>query len=578
MQPRSFNVLDSSAGKYIRTRPVNIQPGSKESFGIARNWLSDCLHGQDHASCRRASSSFMPTRLIEIVQRPVDSEIEGEWRIRLSYPDQTAPYAALSYCWGGDQPLKATRDSEHGWLQDINWEQVPQTLRDAVITSSELNIRFLWIDSLCILQDDDHDKAHEISQMPQIYGHSTVTIAAARSDTARQGFLHDRDLETDITKFPNLIFEVPFRCPTGDLASVTLLRPFDRREPTITRAWTLQEGLLASRVLEIGTRNTSWYCQETWDLKGNYTDGWKVRPQFRDGGTYCLDHDHEVFQAPFKNQSNWQYQARAVGTRSALELWLKTVHAYTSRALTFPSDKLLAISAIAEKYGTVFNDDYLAGLWRFSLPISLVWSVNPLNGLLLPRPKEYRAPSWSWAAVEGPVYLDLRKKAYQGVMEVEPRDVLSQVIACEVKLSNKGFQYGTISSGTLTMKGFVRDALWSKDNNLLVKRSRTPKEEGSEGYCAENWLEWKADAADDAVDAFNTGKAKTVSVLLLSVIGEDRGSRNQVGLVLRKLDDSRFRRVGMFSTGQTKIRGQPRFDDDAWSLFADCQEEVVTII
>lgn len=141
--------------------------------------------------------------------------------------------------------------------------------------------------------------------MPQIYSNSTVTIAAAPSGSALEGFLHDKDLKADITKVPDLAFKLPFYCPNGDIGSVTLLQPFEHGEPTTTRAWTLQEGLLAPQVLEIGTRKTTRYCQKTWALKGNYTDGWKVRPQFRDGRTYCLDHDHEVFRALFKKQSNW---------------------------------------------------------------------------------------------------------------------------------------------------------------------------------------------------------------------------------------------------------------------------------
>jgi hypothetical protein len=196
----------------------------------------------------------MPTRLIEIVQRPGDSEIEGKWQIRLTRPQQTKPYTTLSYCWGGDQPLKATRATENSWLQGIEWQLLPQTIRDAVITSSELDIYLIWIDSLCILQDDDNDKAQEISQMPHIYSHSILTISAARASSVRDGFLQYRGLETDITKFPDLIFELPFRCPNGDLGSVTLLHPFEENgEPTTARAWTLQEGLLSSRVLEVGT-------------------------------------------------------------------------------------------------------------------------------------------------------------------------------------------------------------------------------------------------------------------------------------------------------------------------------------
>jgi hypothetical protein len=151
-----------------------------QALDLARRWLSDCVNGERHAVCQQKTGTNMPTRLIEIIGTPRNGEEEEEnWSVRLTHPQKSEPYVALSYCWGGDQPLKAARDTEKAWLQGIDRRLLPQTLRDAVIVSSALGVSLIWIDSLCILQDDDNDKAREISKMPQIYSNVFLTISAA---------------------------------------------------------------------------------------------------------------------------------------------------------------------------------------------------------------------------------------------------------------------------------------------------------------------------------------------------------------------------------------------------------------
>jgi hypothetical protein len=132
-------------------------------------------------------------------------------------------------------------------------------------------------------------------------------------------------------------------------------------------------------------------------------------------------------------------------------------------------------------------------------------------------------------------------------MEVEAQSFLSQVIACEVELSNKSFPYGTVTSGVLTIKGFVRDALWSRDNDLLVKRNGNPDKESIGGYRTEAWLEWKLDALEEG---FGIGNVVLVPVLLLSIIGRENNSKPVRGLVLRKLDDLILCALAYFQRGK----------------------------
>src|SRR5271163_1886085 len=98
------------------------------------------------------------------------------------------PYTALSYCWGGDEPLKMTAKLLRLWELQLSWQHMPRTIQDAIIATREPGIRLLWIDSLCIIQDNAEDIAFEISQMTSIYSNATVTIAASRAKSTSKGF------------------------------------------------------------------------------------------------------------------------------------------------------------------------------------------------------------------------------------------------------------------------------------------------------------------------------------------------------------------------------------------------------
>lgn len=131
-----------------------------------------------------------------------------------------------------------------------------------------------------------------------------------------------------------------------------------------------------------------------------------------------------------------------------------------------------------------------------------------------------------------------------------------------------------MTSGVLTIKGFVRDALWSRDNDLLVKRNGNPDKESIGVYRTEAWLEWNPDALEEG---FGIGNVVPVPVLLLSIIGRENNSKPVRGLVLRKLDGSHFMRVGTFSTGQTRLRDGPNFDELAWALFGAARSKLLRL-
>ncbi|KAH0565009.1 hypothetical protein GP486_001607, partial [Trichoglossum hirsutum] len=172
------------ASRVISTRPIEKEGGSDQTFMKVSAWLNECLYEQrrgkkTHSNCPKPTDNYMPTRLVEI------SSHTDQYRLKLqeSKGSVTEPYVALSYCWGGDQPFKLTQKWLNEWIVDIPRDELPQTIKDAVAVCQKLGIRFFWVDSICIIQDDANDKAVEIAQMPHIYRNSTVTVAASRAAT-----------------------------------------------------------------------------------------------------------------------------------------------------------------------------------------------------------------------------------------------------------------------------------------------------------------------------------------------------------------------------------------------------------
>jgi Heterokaryon incompatibility protein (HET) len=251
--------VGNPASRVISTRPIEKEGGSDETIKKVSAWLNECLHGQrrgkkTHANCPKPIDNYMPTRLIEIFSHA------DQYRLKLweSNGSVTEPYVALSYCWGGDQPLKLTQRWLNEWMVDIPWDQFPQTIKDAVTVCQKLDIRFLWVDSICIMQDDTNDKAVEIAQMPYIYRNSTLTIAASRAATVQAGFLGERTA----SNIPGAEFELPFQCKnSARLGSITLVKATIGPEPLDLRAWAMQERLLSPRTIEFGTRQLRFICQ-----------------------------------------------------------------------------------------------------------------------------------------------------------------------------------------------------------------------------------------------------------------------------------------------------------------------------
>jgi len=560
-------LLGNPALRMISTRPVEEQAGLQDVVERAAAWLKECIHGKIrgtkiHAVCPAPSEDYMPTRLIEITNN--DGQFELKVREMKGCP--TEPYAALSYCWGGDQATKSTQALLPQWMISIPWDKLPQTLQDAVTFCDKLHIRFLWVDALCIVQDDPNHKAREIAQMPNVYRNSIFTIAASRASNVQEGFLGERIA----TEFPDLVFELPYRVTRPPaLGSITLIKTKIEPEPLDTRGWALQERLLSPRTIEFGSRQLRCICQHN---PRGIIDGWRLHPETNSSRQDKLS-DTVVLQ--FDALQDQPAHAQRAGFEEAMENWFSLVKVYSHRRLTLPTDRILAISGIAERYGRVFGDQYCAGLWRSTFAKALYWKPTHEGGKMHPRPQAWQGPSWSWISVNGPVEFP----RFKSTGEHEP-----QIIAIDIELANPADPYGALleGSGRLTVRARMSPAVLRfeerRDGMLEVFAGSISMGGGNDIF--------QIPITYDALETEEErGENNAVFLELSTVLGEQKWSTK--GLIARGEGNDTFTRIGTFDYTTSDERSRQNDESlEAWQKrmhyefcwFSGNKEKVVDIV
>ena len=317
---------------------------------------------------------------------------------------QSGEYITLSHRWGTDNFKLLERAAYSTFLEGFDIATLTQTFQDAIKVTRRLGARYLWIDSLCIIQNDTDlaDWLNEAALMDQVYSHALCNISGTASAGAQQGLLYKRNPDSLSVKELNLCLDP--RLSAGDkppLTAYTCLNSFYWRDsignaPLNQRGWVVQERLLAKRVLHFGKEQLFWECREL-DACEVYPNGLpsaiQTRPRFKG-----LNPDKAA-------ERQWRREPyRSDPAIFAYDLWPKVVKAYTHSLLTQPEDKLIAISGIAKRMSTIIHDNYVVGMWRRYLASELLWSVDrcrQVTGEPSQRPRTYRCPTFSWASIDG---------------------------------------------------------------------------------------------------------------------------------------------------------------------------------
>lgn len=340
-----------------------------------RAWLKSCT--ENHLQCRiQSRGKSLPTRLI-CLSETSGGGIQLKLVLVEEKHGQPVQYAALSYCWGGNQALTLCKANIGALSHNIPVDTLPPTLCDAVKVCRGLAIQHLWVDALCIIQDDDTSKMGEIAKMGSIYKGALVTISASSASNTNAGFLKEREPPFD----PSRVVRLPFYHEQGEESEyfVTFTTVHHPRDPLDVRGWTLQEHLLSTRLLVFKAHQLEWKCQEL-----DKIDGYRQ-------GTFPFFSVTMPPAPPHKSSQSWPEWRR-----NALKTYEEIVGDYTTRKLTFEDDRPLAMIGIAEEFARMLGDQYVAGHWASALPLSLLWFKGDKH--VFQHTGNYKGPTWSWAS------------------------------------------------------------------------------------------------------------------------------------------------------------------------------------
>lgn len=426
---------------------ISSQPLQDAGLSTVRDLLKNCL--SSHTKCRKPKSTTLPKRVLDVLGndsksvRLHESDFNREEN-RFEYGE----YVALSHVWGVGKGLpKTSTKTIESYKRGIAWTSLPRALQEAVVLTRALGIRWLWIDALCLIQDDPASKLEESMIMDEIFGNAFLTIAATSAPDSSNHPLFPVQVQpfkiqaTDNkgSAFKIFVREQPshysFKAPFDESAHMNDWElPFNISEdsnqdtPLLKRAWTFTERLLSPRILHFTKSEMIFECCEGYQCEcgrindpifdSRATDSIKQefgriiaetnrRPSF-DGSVQDQMQGIESVTSQLAS-TTLTNGAKNISQRreEALQLWSYIITEFTARNITYDSDRLLAIASIAKQLSSSLHSGYVAGQWTFST-MGLLWYPNDSTRCRRSKPLlGHNVPSWSWASIEGsPIFFD----------------------------------------------------------------------------------------------------------------------------------------------------------------------------
>lgn len=388
---------------YIRLSPdystsVQRQPDSiaerrvprPSRIDLAQHWIQSC--SADHAECPSVKDTVLPTRVLDCSTTASEIHLIETGGLK-------GRYVTLSHCWGKSgkrKPIVTALDNIDARKNGIPLDQLPLTFQDSVIVVRKLGFRYLWIDSLCIIQGDSADWFRECKLMARYYSHSSLTIAGPAAKDASAGFLQHNlpplpPGDTDQADNRAISWRAEHNS-RGGASTVRLgikLYPFMLSGRNLdnlgTRGWVVQERLLSPRMLYFGKEQMWFECSAVTNFEAL---------------NYPIQHPRELLRdipAPFsgKPEPVWQVPKNAL-LNLTYPMWYSVLNYFGRCSITEGNDNLPCISGLAASFATAFKDECLAGIWRKDMIFGLCWMVpeNASRGIV--KPASFSGPSWSW--------------------------------------------------------------------------------------------------------------------------------------------------------------------------------------
>ncbi|KAF3805938.1 Cyclin-dependent kinase 8 [Colletotrichum gloeosporioides] len=338
---------------------------------LLKEWVRVCDKHHDHPF---EPEPKLPTRVLD-----VGTKGQPNLRLRCSEGSTSGKYIALSHCWGNTQCFKTLKSNITNLETCIEFEELPKTFKDAIEVTRVLGFRYLWIDSLCIVQDDPLDWKLEAVSMEHVFSSASITIAASSAKSSSEGFLNSRGKQ-----LPFLTIQTPSGRTVFIRKSIDNFRRDVEGSVLNQRGWVLQERALARRTIHFTSTQVYWECGR---------------------GIHCETMMKLVNpKAAFLGDSDFPNSALAYFKGARIRLFQNLYQIYSTLGFSHMSDRPMAIRGLEERLLKTFNTKGGFGVFERYLHRSLLWqrqegsTLIPITGVM-----NTHIPSWSWMSHSGPI-------------------------------------------------------------------------------------------------------------------------------------------------------------------------------
>ncbi|KAF2450869.1 HET-domain-containing protein [Karstenula rhodostoma CBS 690.94] len=424
---------------------------SAHSQALARRWMHSCAASHDRCAYRlrtlsNLGSSQLPARLLDL------RGAHSNRCIRVVHTETETiegPYATLSHCWGKNPLIKLRKANLEQFSRRIEIKKLPKTFRDAIEVCGWYNFRYLWVDSLCIVQDSKADWDAESAAMKRIHSNGILNIAASSAVDSSGGLFQRRSpllqipLTLDIPKHGTCVLRRPIYAFSKSI----------KQGPLASRGWVLQEWLLAPRVLHFGEQ-LFWECPETLSCEA-FPLGKADRSEMI--GLY------QFYPKSFISSLIPDSQLDPPTNKAEIyKAWRGVCREYSKRNLTVNSDRIVALAGIVDLFQSVLADTFITGHWKSTIIPDLCWVCEDERYTSDPRkfgkpnlskksvrPPEYGAPSWSWMSVNNEIHWQNGNSSQELAALCGPNRNRSHE---ELRSGGEGFDHGPWSASTREME------------------------------------------------------------------------------------------------------------------------------
>jgi len=461
--------------------PIDPDSSSDARFSQISSWLTECY--SNHKDCDAPINQILPTRVLDLGGRHDTRGIR-----LLTTEGRKGQWVALSHSWGDFQPLRTTKTTLAVHQDNIELMQLPQTFQDAVIIARKLGFRYLWIDSLCIVQDSLEDWENEAATMASVYGNAALTICAEASANGQRGIFNSANERRGLgVKLPATS---PPNSSRGNMWLTARSVESDGDFHVGSRAWVMQESLLSPRLISYAADQLYFSCRTArqGDQEGHMAYGvydldvcplehsTKVllsgpmvyegrigKPNESRALTTTSHHRHTVSRHQLRAKMKDSLPrigniAKRISTLTGLShllpstfsskrdpnpsellrVWYQIVESYAPRQITKISDRLPAIAGVAKRVSALTGLSYAAGLWEEDLIRGLCWMCRPRSRYC----STYVGPTWSWVSIVYPPGENMRsmKHLYRSSNSLSP----ASVVANDIKIEHVDIKYSTV--------------------------------------------------------------------------------------------------------------------------------------